>query len=232
MTARIIKAASTPSNSNSEIFNLVDLEQAGADLVSTARREADHLIQKARADAARIREQTFAEAERVGYAEGVRAADEKITRKANEIANEKIAEQLSTALPALLKAATSLQAERDRWLIRWEKAAIQLSVAIAEKLIHRQLYSRPEVASDMIEEALQLAAGQPQLVVHLHPEDLAAWGDKASQIVQSFTSCADATLVPDPTTTRGGCRIETRHGEVDARVETMLQRIAEELIDS
>ena len=51
------------------------------------------------------------------------------------------------------------------------------------------------------------------------------------QIVESLTSCADAKLVPDAQALRGGCRIETRHGEIDARVETMLHRIAEELVD-
>ena len=232
MTARIIKANSPRPTSSSEAFNLVDLEQAGADIVSAARREAEEIVRHARAEAVLIREQTFADGERAGHAEGIRNANEKVTRRAEEIANEKIAAQLSTALPALLNAASSLQAERDKWLIRWENTAVQLSVAIAEKLIHRQLVSRPDIASEMITDALQLAAGQPQLIVHLHPDDLAAWGDKASQIVQSFTSCGDATLVPDLTTTRGGCRIETRHGEVDARLETMLRRIAEELVDS
>ena len=138
--------------------------------------------------------------------------------------------QLASALRPRA-AAESLQAERDRWLIRWEQTAVRLGVVIAEKLIQRQLVARPEIATDMISDALRLAVGQPQLTVYLHPQDLAAWGDRASQIVQSLAACADTTLVPDSETQRGGCRIETRHGEIDARVETMLQRIGEDLVE-
>ena len=83
----------------------------------------------------------------------------------------------------------------------------------------------------MIAEALELAAGQEKLKVFLHPADLAAWGDRGAQIVESLTACADAILVPDDHCIRGSCRIETRHGEIDARVETMLHRIADELLD-
>lgn len=128
-------------------------------------------------------------------------------------------------------AAESLQAERDRWLVRWEQTAVRLGVAIAERLLQRQLVSHPEFAAAMISDALRLAAGQPKLTVYLHPDDLSAWGDRASQIVESLTSCADTIFVADPGAMRGGCRIETRHGEIDARIETMLQRIAEELLE-
>lgn len=232
MTARIIKSTSPAFAPSSAAFNFVDLEKAGANLVSAAKIEADQILQEAHAEANRIREQALITAERSGFDEGMRQANERIAQRAEQIANELIEARLSTALPSLLDAAASLKAERDKWLVRWENAAIQLSVAIAEKLIRRQLTSRPEIATDMITNSLQAAAGQPQLIVHLHPDDLAAWGEKAAQIVQSFTSCGDATLVPDPTTTRGGCRIETRHGAIDARLETMLHRIADELIDA
>ena len=139
--------------------------------------------------------------------------------------------QLETALPALRAAAEALQAERDRWLIRWEQTAVRVGVAIAEKLLKSQIATRPELASGMIADALRLAAGQPRVSVHLHPDDLAAWGDRAPRIVESLTACADSTLIPDPLVARGGCRIQTLHGEIDARVETMLERLAEELIE-
>ena len=182
-------------------------------------------------DAATVREQTLVDAHKAGRDEGLNNAATEIKRKADEIAAQRVSDQLATALPALQSAAAALHAERDQWLIRWESGAIRLGVAIAEKLLQRQLIARPDFATDMIADALRLAAGQPQLTIYLHPDDLAAWGDRGTQIVQSLTACADTTLIPDHQTARGGCRIETREGEIDARVETMLQRIAEELLD-
>ncbi len=231
MNARIIKAHSTHALSTVEVFNFVDLQEQGNQIVAEARRDAEQILNAARNDAVQICEQALAAARDEGRSLGLRDSREIIAKMAAEIADQQVTAQLATALPALQAAAESLQAERDRWLVRWEQIAVRLGVAIAEKLLHRQLAARPEFATEMISDALRLAAGQPQLTVYLHPADLSAWGDRAPQIVQSLTACADTTLIPDPHSMRGGCRIETRHGEIDARVETMLHRIAEELVD-
>ena len=231
MSVRIIKAHSTRDPSTGEAFNLVDLQLQKDQLIATAQNEAAEILAMARREADRITRQIVDDARDAARDEGLREANAAIAFEADKIAEQKITNQLMTALPALRHAAESLQSERDRWLIRWEKTAVRLGVAIAEKILHRQLASHPEFATEMIHQALRMAAGQPQLTVYLHPEDLAAWGDRAPQIVQSLTACADATFVSDAGTFRGGCRIETRHGEIDARIETMLHRIAEELVE-
>ena len=231
MNARIIKAHSIHAFPAVEVFNFVDLQEQGNQIVAEARRDAEQILNAARNDAMQLCEQIRAAARDDGRALGLRDSQVIIAKTATEIAEQQVTDQLATALPALQAAAESLQAERDRWLVRWEQIAVRLGVAIAEKLLQRQLAARPEFATEMISDALRLAAGQPQLTVYLHPDDLSAWGDRAPQIVQSLTACADTTLVPDPHSMRGGCRIETRHGEIDARVETMLHRIAEELVD-
>ena len=232
MSIRIIKAHAAQNASPAAAFNLIDVQRQGDEIIASARRAAAEILRVARHDAELIREQTLTEARETGRDEAFRNAEAAIARQADQRAEQQITVQLSTALPALRAAAESLQAERDRWLLRWEQTAVRLGVAIAEKLIQRQLATRPEIATDMISDALRLAAGQPQLTVYLHPDDLAVHGgDRAPQITQSLTACADTTLVPDSDTTKGGCRIETRHGEIDARVETMLHRIAEELVE-
>ncbi len=227
-SGRVIKAHSKSSPSPSETFNFVDLQRQSDDVIAAARRESDGILADARNQAEKIRHQAII----AGRDEGLQDANQSLNQRAREIAEQITTKQLLTALPALRAAAESLQAERDRWVIRWEQTAVGLGVAIAEKLLQRQLISRPDFATEMINSALRLAAGQPELTVYLHPDDLAAWGDRAPQIVQSLTACADTTLVPDESSIRGGCRIETHHGEIDARVETMLRRIADELVDA
>ena len=231
MTSRIIKAHAARDAGSTVTFNFVDLQRHGENLVAMAQQKAAQMLVDARHDAEQLREQTLAAARNAGRQQGLQDSEELIAHRAADLAEERVSSQLVTALPALRSAAESLQAERDRWLVRWEQTAVRLGVAIAEKLLQRQLAARPEFATEMISNALRMAAGQPHLTVYLHPDDLAAWGDRASQIAESLTACADTTLVPDPQAMRGGCRIKTRHGEIDARVETMLHRIAEELVE-
>lgn len=226
-SARIVKAQSVRDFSVRPAFNFVDLRQEADDVVAQARRAADELLDGARRQVEALYSQTRDAARN----EGLSDAYNEIDRRAVEVANQRLNDQLQTALPALKSAAEALQAERDRWLIRWEQTAVRVGVAIAEKLVKSQIATRPELASGMIADALRLAAGQPRVTVHLHPDDLAAWGDQGPRIVESLTACADSTLVSDPRVSRGGCRIETIHGEIDARVETMLERLANELVE-
>ena len=228
MTAvRIIKATVARDLASRAAFNFVDLRHEADSVIAQARREADGLLAQARSEVESLHEQTRL----VARDAGLREAQSQIEQLAQEAASRQVDAQLETALPSLQAAAEALQAERDRWLIRWEQTAVRVGVAIAEKLLKTQIATRPELASGMIAEALRLAAGQPRVTVHLHPDDLAAWGDRAPRIVESLTACADSTLIPDPLVARGGCRIQTQHGEIDARVETMLERLVEELID-
>lgn len=226
-TAHIVKAHAARELTTRAAFNFIDLRDEADKVVAQARREADLLLQQARGEVESLYEQTRQEARD----EALREAQIQIERHAQEVASQRLDEQLETALPALKAAAEALQSERDHWLIRWEQTAVRVGVTIAEKLLKTQIATRPELASGMIAEALRLAAGQPRVTVYLHPEDLAAWGDRASRIIESLTSCADSTLIPDPHIARGGCRIQTLHGEIDARVEAMLERLAEELVE-
>ena len=226
-TARIVKAHAARDLATRAAFNFVDLRHEADSVIAQARREADELLAQARREVESLHEQTRLGARDVG----LREAQSQIEQHARDVASRQVDARLETALPALQAAAEALQAERDRWLIRWEQTAVRVGVAIAEKLLKTQIATRPELASGMIAEALRLAAGQPRVTVHLHPDDLAAWGDRAPRIVESLTACADSTLIPDPLVARGGCRIQTQHGEIDARVETMLERLAEELVE-
>ena len=226
--ARIVKAQLVRDLSVRPAFNFVDLRQEADDVLARARRTADELLDAARQEIASLQDQTRSAARN----EGLRNAREEIELRAVEVANQRLNDQLQTALPALKSAAEALQAERDRWLIRWEQTAIRVGVAIAEKLVKSQIATRPALATGMIADALRLAAGQPRVTVHLHPDDMAAWGDQGPRIIESLTACADSTLVADPHVSRGGCRIETIHGEIDARVETMLERLTDELLDA
>jgi flagellar assembly protein FliH len=227
-TARIVKAQSVRELSARPAFNFVDLRLEADQVITQAHQTAEQLLVQARQEVASLYEQTRTVAKEAG----LREARVEIQRQAVLLISDRLDEELKTALPALRSAAEALQAERDRWLIRWEQTAVRVGVAIAEKLVKSQISTRPQLAAGMIADALRLAAGQPRITVHLHPDDLAAWGDQGPRIVESLTACADSTLVADPDVSRGGCRIETTHGEIDAQVETMLERLASELTES
>lgn len=226
----ILKAEQARALSPGLAFNFDDLRLQAEAHLAAARTEAAALLESARREAEAVLRQAQQQGWESGRQEGLRDAAQTIATQAEQLAQQRLQERLQTVIPALNQAAQLLRAERDRWLARWETAALELSLAIARKLICAELTARPELVKGMISQALELAIGQAHVRLFLHPDDRRCLGESAEQVVQALTAGATVELVDDATLQRGDCRIETRQGEIDARLETMLQRLAEELL--
>lgn len=227
---RLLKANAVRELGSRVAYDFADLQQQGETYLADVRRQAQSMVLAARQEAEGIRQTAYREAKEEGRRDGLTESARLIEEQATRLVEQRMEERVAATLPALTAIAETLRQEKDAWLNRWEQAAIHIAVAIAEKILHCQLNVQPELAAPMITEALRLAAGHPQLRIHLHPDDLSQLGSQAEDVVKTVSACAEATLVPEANFSRGGCRIETRHGEIDARLETMLARIAEELL--
>jgi flagellar assembly protein FliH len=186
--------------------------------------QANGYLQQVRAEAARITAGAQEEAD------AVRAKAEQEGRQAGRQAIEQIVrEQLATALPALGEVIREIRHAKQAWLTHWEASAVHVAAAIAQRLVRRELSSRPEITLTLIREALELAAGSSRLRIHLNPADHQQIGPRAEMLVKELSPLASAELLADPEITPGGCRVETRFGVIDQQFESQLGRIEEEL---
>lgn len=227
---RLLKAKDARGIGSGIAFNYEDLQRRSSEHLERARQEAARVLDEARVEAEAIRRRAFEEARQDGLKQGLADAQDEIQKRAVELADEMAGERLKTVLPALGAAAQALTLERDRWLTEWETAAIRLSAAIAGRVLRRRLDAEPQIAGEMIRGALELAAGSSEVRLRLHPADLETLGRHGDDVIESITGCSAASLVPDDALARGGCLVETRHGTIDARIETQLERLASELM--
>ena len=230
-SSRLLKAESLRGRGSQIAFNYDDLRQHCDTHIESVRRQARELIAAAHQEAESIRHAAHEQGQADGRRQGVEQAEQEIEARLNTLAEEKSAGYLQTALPALREAAAALSIERDRWLAHWQTAAVRLSVAIAEKIVRQELASRPNLAAEMVRNALQLAAGNPQIKLRLHPDDIQLFGRQCEEILGSLSAGGNGTLFEDPKVSRGGCVVETQHGVIDAQLETQLARIAAELLE-
>jgi flagellar assembly protein FliH len=227
---RLIKAHNVRSPGSNAAFNIEDLRRQCDEYIAQARKCGEELISQAAARADELRRRAFEQGLREGQQAGYDAAQDVIESRARELAAELTRKQLETVLPALDHVVEILGEERERWLTDWETAAIRLSAVMAEKLFRRELSQRPETVVDMIREALQLAAGSPQITLRLNPLDLDQLNANGNDIIERLSRVGETALTPDESVSRGGCLIETRQGIIDARIETQLARIVDELL--
>jgi flagellar assembly protein FliH len=219
--ATIIKPESLQRASGTALrgvaYNLTDMAAQATDYQRSVQQDAAQIVEAARRDADTVRR----EAETAGR----RAAEAAIDR----ILDEKVAQQMKTLTPALRAAVQHIADAKQEWLRHWEHAAVDLAIAIAERLTRGELTRRPEIALDWIRQSLELAAGSGEVVIHLHPGDHAAIERSVEQLAAAVCPLATARVVADGAVSAGGCRIATEFGTIDGRLEAQLERIREEL---
>jgi len=200
-------------NSRVAALNFDDIAAEADRRLVQARIDAAHLVAEAQSSADEIRRQA-AEA-------GCRSAMQEVERM--------VAEQTAPALAAVRQAAAELQNARQAWLSHWETAVVQLAAAMAAKIIRRELQRQPEITLALVREALELAAGSPNIRVRLHPDDHRALGAQVQSLIDAMSAVGEADVTADAAIAPGGCRVETRFGAIDQQIESQLQRIVEEL---
>lgn len=230
--SRVMKAGAIRGGGAKIAFNFDDLEQRLDAHVENVRAETRRMIEDAEKEAEAVR----LNAQKVGFdagrEAGLNVAERELQRRVEELANQLVDERLRTVLPALKTAAERLAVERDRWLAEWETAAVRLSVAIAEKLVRHELRVRPDAGKEIVAGALELVSGAARIAVRMHPADLELFGEYVERASGALAACGEARFVADESVTRGGCVIESQHGTIDAQVETQLERITAELLQS
>jgi flagellar assembly protein FliH len=107
---------------------------------------------------------------------------------------------------------------------------VELAVAIASRLCRRELSRDPEIAQQWIREALQMAAGNAEVVLRLNPDDHAGLSGQIEAITRELTGLGSVRIVADNTISAGGCRVDTEFGSIDQQLEQQLARVAEELL--
>lgn len=97
----------------------------------------------------------------------------------------------------------------------------EVAIALARQVVRSELALRPELVTQVAQEALAatLVTAQ-QIAVHLHPDDLLLVQTQAGEAMAE----RGARLVADASLTRGGCVVDSEVGVVDASVEARWQR--------
>jgi flagellar assembly protein FliH len=202
-------------------FNFDDVTRKANAYLEQVKAEAAQILAKANQDAAIIRKQA--------QEQGQKAAIDTAEKNVHARVDNQIRQQLQTALPAVNQLVQAMAGERLQWLEKWEQNAVQLSVAIAQKIIRRELVKRPEITLALIREALELASGSQMLKVYMNPQDHAALGKQAAELAKQLAHHTPTEILPHEGVTVGGCVVQSEFGTIDQQIESQLARITEEL---
>jgi flagellar biosynthesis/type III secretory pathway protein FliH len=183
-------------------------------LLSSAREEALALLEQARVEAAAIlaaaeaqREAVRQQAWQEGYEDGTLAA-----RQA-----------MAAEVEALRSIVANAKLENREFLRGAEQKVLELSLAIAQKVIQKEIAVEPSTVVQPILEAVESIEASSVTRVRVNPENVELltpyWTSEGG------LSDRKIELVPDNRVQSGGCIVETKMGVVDAQIETKLLEI-------
>lgn len=198
-------------------FTLANMANQGDRYIDTVRAEAAKIVAEARAEADEIRSNAEAEGRAAAH------------REIQTLLDKQVGGEMQTLRPALISAIGRLQAGRGEWLEKWRRDAVGLAVAIAERIVRRELRDDPTISEAWLSEALNFAAGASEVTVRLSEQDHERLRGHGEFLAESISGLGQMHFIADASVTPGGCRVETRHGSIDLQLETQLDRLAEEL---
>lgn len=149
-----------------------------------------------------------------GFAQGERAGNEAAAKR-----GEAMLRRLAQTLDEL----TALRAEMIR---ETEQQMVRLALAIARRVLHREVSLDQDLLIAMARVALDRLGESARVTIRLHPEDYEA---TASGRAAEWTG-TQVTVSADARVPRGGCRVESDCGSLDAGVDAQLQEIAHALL--
>lgn len=169
-----------------------------------------------------VREQAHQEGYQAGFAEGRDAGHAEGLAQGRQAGAEESARQRQALLAPLAGLAERFQAALAGLDDDIADHLVALALATGRQLAGEAFKARPHQILAVIRRLLReepLLSGAPRL--WLHPEDLAL----VEQALAGELHAAGWSLHPDDQLQRGGCRVSSANGELDASVESRWQAV-------
>jgi flagellar assembly protein FliH len=184
-------------------------------LLNVAHEQAAALLAQARQEAESLQKETYAQAVNLGHEEG----------------KEAMQHELQSALTACSHMQQQLRTLEDRVMSHLTPEIVRLALAIAEKVIGNKVEEDTQVVASVLERARIQVQHARQIHIWLHPADHGLLLQLRPDLVHAGQEGQRTVAVyPSSDVSRGGCRIETEMGVVEATIPTQLEEITEQLL--
>jgi len=224
----LIKAHHAPPSL--QPFSMADVEAAAKRMLLRARQQAEQLLLDAQNEAEALKEQAKVEGLREGLDQGQTEGLRQGREAGHAQALGEHREQFTQTIAALTAAAAELDAGRQRLEADGLREVVQLAAAIARRVTKRQGLIDEAVLAANVAEAMRLAIHAADVQIAIHPTQRATLQAALPHLRTEWPSLKHVDLTDDPTLAPGGCRLFARGGQVDASLDTQLDRVIADLL--
>lgn len=164
----------------------------------------------------KVREDARLEGAEAGYEEGRENARNEIYATVKNI--ETIAESSFK-----IKKEIILSAERE---------ILELSIAVAERILKKQLEIKPEMINEIIKFAINELKDKDEIKIIINPALREQLYNFSEEVKSSLKGMKVVKIIEDKTIHADGAIIESPESRIDVRLETQIAKITEEIMKS
>lgn len=120
---------------------------------------------------------------------------------------------------------------REEILKAVETEIVEVAILVAEKIIKRETKGDPGIALANVKEALKKLTSKEEITVRLNVEDIQMVARHKDEFFKEIKGLEGINFKEDSGIERGGCRIDTHFGSIDATISTQLDEIRRGLLE-
>ncbi|MFN7874148.1 MAG: FliH/SctL family protein [Pirellula sp.] len=209
------------NTAQTEVFNWEDVTERAKEYLDTVRQQAQLLLKESQVECERIRS--------LAQQEGLKGSQAQIQSLAQQKAQEIAAETLRQTSESVQRFCEELETATSQWLRQWQHETITFAIAIAEKILVRQMESDPTILLDWIQDSVRMVSGQRNITIRLHPDDAERLSEPLTQIMEASGPSVQLQVAEDVAVGRFGVILQTEDTTIDRTLKTQLRRLMEEL---
>ena len=153
----------------------------------------------------------YAQGRQEGLGEGLKAGEESAAARIEEMAL-----QYTDSLAEVMTLKDTLRTQVEEEVVR-------LALAVAKKIVRREIHADTTIIHTMVRVALERVSGKSSAEIRLNPLDYEYMTRRHGDLPR--TEGRDIKFESDNTISQGGCLIQTETGDIDARIEEEFREI-------
>ena len=161
------------------------------------------------------------------YSDGFAKGESDGFTKGEKVGIESEGNRLQTVFDTFDTAITELTELRKGLYLNTEKEAVELALAIAEKVVSHEVAVNRDTVLGVLKEALEKVIDQEKIKIKINKSDLQLVDESEYHILGLSNDNKNVIIESDNTVSQGGCVIETGFGSIDARIESQLQAVGD-----
>ncbi len=182
-------------------------------IIEEAKRKAQEILEEAEREKESIKDK----ARKEGWEEGKRIGREEVQKEWRE------------KVVLWEQELQEIYSYREEMVEKMKEPLLELSFIIARKIIEREAEREPFIEA-MVEKALKKLSNRERVILRVSKEEYSLVREIREELMKRIDGIDYLEIQEDSRLKRGESLVETTFGSIDARVDTQLENIKEELL--